>query len=341
MTKNLTLAAILGLAFSTLVAQPTLTTANSVGTAGQEYPVVTGTAFDWAGPAGADQNYGFWMLPPSGNRIYYYLAPSATPSSATVPTATVLSTDGGSDTLFWRTNGQGLELAGERIALVGTTFAYSDAPLELKLPLNYGDTWTDNFSTNFTVSGFAAVRSGTITGHADGYGDIELPNQVLTDVMRVKVRKVTDDQSAIINIHRAEEIHYFFSGIHGHPILKLVLDTTIIGTGNPAVTRRTEWMFGEGQTGIGDVAFEDVVFRAYPNPATGPVDIAFDEAAMPRQLEVVDATGRVVLQRNLSVAPGRTVLNGAFDTSMLNKGMYFVTITRFNGDRAVQRIVVK
>lgn len=341
MTQKLTLAALLGLACTTLVAQPTLTTANSVGAAGQEFPVVTGTAFDWAGPAGADVGYGFWMLPPSGNRIYYYLAPSATSSSATVPTATVLSTDGGSDTLFWRTSSAGLELVGERIALVGSTFAYNDGPLELKLPLSYGNTWTDNFSANFSVSGFAAVRSGTVTGHADGYGDIELPNAVLNDVMRVKVRKVTDDQSAIINIHRAEEIHYFFSGIHGHPILKLVLDTTIIGTGNPAVTRRTEWMFGEGQVGMDEVAYDDVVFRAYPNPATGPVDLSFSEGALPRQLEVMDATGRVVLQRNLAVAPGHTVLAGAFDTSGLNKGLYFVAITRANGDRSVQRLVVK
>ncbi len=341
MIKTVTLAAALGLACTTLVAQPTLTAANSVGAAGQEFPVVTGTSYVYAGPAGANVGYGFWMLPPSGNRIYYYLAPSVTSSSATVPTATVLSTDGGSDTLFWRTGASGLELAGERIALVGSTFAYSDAPVELKLPLAYGGTWTDNFSANFSVSGFAAVRSGTIAGHADGYGDIELPNAVLTDVMRVKVRKVTDDQSAIINIHRAEEIHYFYSGIHGHPILKLVLDTTIIGTGNPAVTRRTEWMFGEGQVGVDEVAYDDVVFRAYPNPATGPVDLSFSEGAMARHLEVMDATGRLVLQRNLTVGTGSTVLAGAFDTSGLNKGLYFVTVIRANGDRSVQRLVVK
>jgi hypothetical protein len=71
------------------------------------------------------------------------------------------------------------------------------------------------------------------------------------------------------------------------------------------------------------------------------VDIAFDEGAMPRRLEVLDATGRVVLQRDLTVAPGRTVLTGAFDTAGLNKGLYFVAILRANGDRSVQRLVVK
>lgn len=341
MTKIHTLGLALILPVGALVAQPTLTSSNSVGNAGEEYPVTTGTSYTTPGPAGADLEYGFWDLAHTGNRIYTYLAPSVTSSSATVPTATVLSTDGGSDTLFWRIGSAGLELAGERIALVGAAFAYSDPPVELKLPCAYGDTWTDIFSANLTVSGFAAVRSGTVNGHADGYGAIELPNAILDDVLRVKVRKVIDDQSAIINIHRTQDIHYFYNGILGHPVLKLVLDTTIIGTGAPAVTKQTEWMYGEGEVGLEEIGYDDVVFRAYPNPATGPVDLAFTTDAKPERLEVADASGRVVLQRNLAGAHAGTVLVGAFDTATLAKGVYVVTVGRADGRRSAQRLVVR
>ncbi|MCB0768625.1 MAG: hypothetical protein KDB95_15555, partial [Flavobacteriales bacterium] len=157
-----------------LLAQPTLTAANSVAAPGQDFPVSTGTSYVYEGGTGAGQTYGFWMLPASGNRTYSYLAPGVTPTSSMIPSATVLTTDGGSDTLFYGIGSTGLELRGERSALAGGAYAYTDPLVELKLPCDYLDTWTDQMAASYVVSGFPVTRTGTISGVADGWGTLEL-----------------------------------------------------------------------------------------------------------------------------------------------------------------------
>ena len=322
---------------SMLIAQPTLTATNSVGASGSEFPIARADNFMDVGASGAAQAYGFW--PASvGNRDYKYLAPSVTPT--TVASATLLTTDGGTDTLFFSFGTDGLERRGEKNSLAGLV-TYSDPVLELKLPLDYGDTWTDNFAASFSVQGIANTRIGTIAGEADGYGSLALPEAIVDDVLRVKVRKVINDQNPFAAIYWSFDTYYFFDGMTGHPVMKMSIDTVIIGAGNPAVTRTAEWMFGPGQVGVTELSYDDVQFTAYPNPATAEVNLSFNNSERAaRSVEIFDASGQLIQQQAIANTGGGLIAS-AFDVSGLAQGVYQVRLSFSDGTRSTQRLVVR
>lgn len=334
-TASTTLFLLAGL----LLAQPTIDPSNNTPLLDADYTVDLGL-YMLPGNAGAGQGYGYWMLESTGDRNYRHHAPSVTPTSALYPTATRLFTDGGSDTLFHKVDANGIELVGERTALAAS-IPYSNGALELKYPCTYGTTWSDIFQANYSVSGFPVARVGTITGNADGWGTLELPEVTFNNVLRVHVRKATQDQSAVINVDRVTHTHYFFTDQVPFPVLKLQVDTSVISGGNPAVSSIAEWMFGPGQVGIAELDPTDVVFTPYPNPADGAVNLSFGTGHdKVRFLEVLDGTGRLVAQRDLGQAPSGDLL-GAFHAGGLSPGVYHIRLSGADGVMGTRRLVVR
>jgi hypothetical protein len=75
----------------------------------------------------------------------------------------------------------------------------------------------------------------------------------------------------------------------------------------------------------------------YPNPTTGRITVAFPTA--PRgtyAASVLDVTGRIVAQQNLSFAGAEADL----DLSQLQNGNYLLSIQGKDGSRHTQRVVV-
>jgi len=322
-----------------LLAQPTLDATNNIPTAGSDYAVSSATTWDFPGTAGADQLFGHWMLVGTGNRNISYLAPSVTSSSAQVPGVNLLSTDGGSDTLFWQGNADGLSVLADKSGL--GFIKYTDPLLELKYPCTFGTTWTDAVNATYVVQGFNVQRTGTVTGNGDAYGTLELPQVALDDILRVKVRRVITDASPIVTIQRISETYYFFSADVRHPVLRLNVDTAIINNGAPAVARDAAWMYGNGNVSVGELDFDDVRFTAYPNPANGPVALSFGNAEHgTRSIELVDATGRLVQQLPL-VQRHTAEVPAAFDASGLAPGLYHIRLVGENGVLGSQRLVVQ
>lgn len=327
------------LASGALLAQPTINASNNVPVAGTEYPSSRADTWVSPGPAGADQLFGHWMLLPVGNRNITYVDPSLSNTSAQVPNVALLSTDGGSDTLFWGLTAEGLEILADLSGL--GLVRYTDPMLELKYPCTFGTTWTDPFLANFTVSGINATRTGTITGNGDAYGRLELPAVALDDILRVKVRRVITDASPVVTIQRRTETHYFFSEDVRHPVLRMDRDTVIIGTGAPAVTLSASWLYGNGNVSVQDIDFNDVRFTAYPNPAKDVVNLSFGSAEHgTRSIELMDATGRMVQQVPL-VQRNSTEVPAAFDASGLAPGVYHIRLLGENSVLGSQRLVVQ
>jgi hypothetical protein len=273
------------------------------------------------------ETYGCWMLLEASNRDVMFLNPSVTPTSAIVPTAEVLSTDGGADTLFWNSDANGLFLVGERTL---ASFAYSDPVKELAYPCTFGTTWTDNGSATFVISGFNVVRSVSLTGEGTGYGTLQLPSGSVDDVLRVSVRKQVTDQS-FASVLRISNVTYFFVDTVEYPILSLSVDSLIISGGAPGVTFSNRWMYGQGILGVEGVSASDITFTAYPNPTNDllTLPVAVNGAAT---CEVVDAAGRVVLTRTLgaSAATHQLPVNG------LPAGMYTARIIDQDGLRTTR-----
>ncbi|MBK8614402.1 MAG: hypothetical protein IPN85_13180 [Flavobacteriales bacterium] len=165
------------------------------------------------------------MLEEASVRDIKYIDPSETTSSNLMTDEDVLSTDGGSDTLFWNSDATGLFLVGERTL---ATFPYTDAVKELVYPCTFGTNWTDIGSASYIVAPFSAVRSVTVEGSADAYGNLQLPERRVNNVLRVSVRQTISDVSAFLNVDRVTHITYFFVDTVQYPLLK-----TSNGFGHP------------------------------------------------------------------------------------------------------------
>ncbi len=346
MTTRFTLTSFSALLLASVSAQPTLNMANNgpmpVGAPFAVSSYDNATQNYDSGSAGMDELYGFWMVPSTGvgtgNHDQFFVAPSVTPTSASIPGTTVISTDGGSDSTFWKVDATGAEQIGVRSALEGVV-AFTDGAVELKYPCSFGTTWTDNFAASYSISGIAVTRAGTINGIADGYGTIQLPALEIPNVLRVKVRKVANDVSAIASIRRTFDTYYFYQEGVRFPLMMTSLDSVTISGGSPTIVFSMEWLYGAGSVGISDVAADQVVFTPYPNPTNGQLDLrASADVKDLHSVEVLNATGQLVMQVNKR---GTASMSSVLDMSALPAGVYQVRVTQVDGRQGVRSVVLQ
>lgn len=316
------------------MAQPTIDLTNNRPVDGQQFPVRTLASWNWQGPAGADVDYAFYDLFSTGNRTYFTHPASFTPTSASIPTANVITTDGGVDTLFWNYTTDGLYQVGARTS-VELTSNYTDPILELKYPCTYGTTWSDVTVATYNTPLGSASRTGTITGHADAYGALGISEVYEPNILRVKVRRDLSDVAALASTRRITNTYYFFREAVAWPLLKLTIDSLSINNGGYSVSKEAQWMGGSGGVGLDEFTADDVMFTPYPNPTSGTVDLRASALEV-RNIEVLDAAGREVIVAGRSTASGA---NAVLDLAGLPAGVYHVRITTADGRRATQRVV--
>jgi len=317
-------------------AQPNLTAGNDVPLNGDQFAVRNNSTFLSPGPAGANVQFNYWDMLENGGglqNIRWFNA-SVSPNSSLVPSATLLSTDGGADTLYWAVTANGLEQVGARSALYNATINYTDPLLELKLPCTYQTSWTDNHSASYSVSGFPVSRVGTITGIADAYGILQLPNNFFHNVLRVKLRRSITDAAAIVTTLRKETVYNYYEEGGRYPRLHLRIDSVQINGGAWAVTRRAEWQGNAYAVGLDENLTDAEVFTAYPNPATNAFTVSAPYTAGSR-LEIADAAGRVV--RSVNLVGERPTIG----VEQLPAGIYHLSLISATGHRREQRLVVQ
>lgn len=328
----LLLTSLAGAAF----AQPTLTQGTHVPAAGQDFAVLTAPGYTSDGPVGANVDMDYWnmLIPNTGNRPWKFRAAAITPTAVQIPTANLLSTDGGPDTTFWNSTASGLYHVGSRTQLEGI-IPFTDPLLELKFPCTYGTTWTDAMTANYVVSGIIPVtRIGNITGIADAYGTLRLPEAgVVTNALRVKVRREVNDNSAVANVVRIANVHNFYSPTLPYPVLQLTEDSVRIGTGAWTVVKAAQWIGNGFIVGVDENDLEAVSFTAYPNPVSEVLSVILPEGGA-FDAEVLDAAGRIVLQRRLSAD------RASVDVQGLTSGTYLLRIRTSGSAPVVQRFVV-
>ncbi len=340
MMLRYTASAFLLIGATAVVAQPTLTVATSVPVPPLDVPLITSTTnYLDPGPAGANVDYHYWnmLTVPTGNKIIYYRDASVTSTSAAIPAAELISTDGGNDTSFWAVTTNGLEQVGVRTDLEGT-ISFTDASLELKLPCTFGTTWSDALGANYIVSGIISVtRIGTITGIGDGYGTLSMPGNVtLPTVLRVKVRRDVSDNSAVANVHRIANIHYYYIPTLPHPYVTLTQDSVQIGTGAWTVAKSATWQGNPFLVGMEDINPDDFTFNAYPNPVSEMLSVTFAQGATTNvRIELIDATGRMVSRQSVS---GGT---GTIDTKGFAAGVYSLRVSAGEQLLGTRRITVQ
>ncbi len=336
MRRTYTPSALALLLSTPLLAQPTLNQSNNTPTNGAEYSINNNSSWSWAGPTGADVDFGFYDLISTGQRTYFVHDASVTSSSASVPSANRITTDGGQDTLFWNFAADGMYQVGAKTALELLS-NYTDPILELKYPCTFGTTWSDITVASFNTPVGLAERTGTITGTADAYGELGLAGVVYPNVLRVKVRRNLNDVAAVASYRRITTNHYFFEEGTAWPVLKLTLDSVSINNGGFSVTRTAQWIGGAGGVGITDLNVDQVNFTPYPNPTTGQVDLGMGTEEL-RAVELYTSAGALV---NAQVRTINGTTNRAVDLSGLPAGLYALKVTSLDGRTGTRRIVVE
>ena len=89
--------------------------------------------------------------------------------------------------------------------------------------------------------------------------------------------------------------------------------------------------------GIDDNVFKATDVTLYPNPATGPVKIAYNGTQTIKNVTVTDMNGKVILKQ----AGGPINSDIQLDTQHLSVGMYFVNLTIDTGDSIIKKLIIQ
>lgn len=280
------------------------------------------------GNAGANQTWDLSSLSSSGTT-------TSTISASTTNGANMLIDNGTGNLVYENISSAAQEIKAIYSAGNNVTITYSNGEKVFQFPFTYNATYSDSFRATFTTNGYPAVRSGNGMGTVDGYGTLILPNQTITDVVRVNYQQDyydTIDIGSPYIIHYTTNNYYWFrAGTHfvlatlsdanfGGQTSQYGLYTNAINVGIPRI---------EGVKGINILG----------NPVQSQLNFTI-EANDSKEIEysLVDLSGQVVYQTNTTtVLPGSNRLS--INTDNLAKGMYALKIS--NGDNFISKLIIK
>lgn len=302
-----------------------------VGPYVQALPPGEGVLFDHSGITPTGQVTGRWR------------SPSEYSDPAEQPDATLMFTREDGDTLFYRTSGEGLERVGERRDLLGqfdVKVAYTDGPLEVKMPLEFGAAWTDAILANFDVDGTAGTRNGSINGIADAYGTVRIPGGFEGQALRVRTVLTETIAVGFVQLDHRRHEHLYYVPLVNAPIMRMVTDTLEATSPFPLtqVISFTEWL-DESLLSVDAVEADPFGLQVFPNPASDRVEVVFRGLGAMAGIELVDLTGAVHHREplgNVMVGEQRRVL----DVSRLASGLYLLRIMAADGTQSTQRLMV-
>ena len=319
----------------------TLTTVGNVPMVGTSFPMWSG-AFTDPGPAGAGQTWNFSALTTGTGVIYDCIDPATSVHASLFPTAAYAITNSVSDTLFYTTTANGIELVGEDITYVAfdVQAPYGDQLLTLKLPATMGTNWTDNLASNYVIDGIGpTTRTGVIVGNADASGVIQMPYGDVYGTLRVHTRLQQADDAGVSQATRNRDEWAWYNEWSKFPLVRIWADTiNITFPGVTQVVRTTEWL-DVSVAGLHAPASNAFGLEVFPNPANDMVTLTF--GAFEREgmtLSVSDALGRSVIHNQLG-----TLSTGFHRHEMalgeLPPGCYSVLLMDATGARSVVRLV--
>lgn len=324
-------------------AQITLTSANNQPVNGTSFSAHRG-AYVAPAAAGAALLFDFSAAAPTSVVAYQWQDPAGLPNGAQFPSAQVALTNGGADTVFSTSTANGMERVGDTqtlaVVLMGLeyhfTTAYSDAILDLALPITYGNApWTDLFSGTFVVEGNTATRNGSITGVADAWGWLIMPGGADTvEVLRVKTRIAESIplnlSGVLLPVTHVRNTHAYYPMWGKYPLVSTVSDSLSSMLVNQNYSY-TEWL-DNSAVGVVEAPAAGVELRVFPNPAAEEVVVPAEMHTV-QELAVYDDQGKPVL-KELMAGPA------TLDVRQWKAGLYQVVITDLKGRQRTARLVV-
>ena len=336
-------------------AQPTLTHANFVPAIGETqlyYIADTNTVLD--NTTGANVVFDYSLMRSYGlTQTQYFIDPTTTPNTTDYPTATFTDTTGGfpgnmkynqdfTDSLTII----GLVLEINTFGSVVAKYDY-DPEIIMKFPFNYGDSFTDTYSGQFTSPSapIPTNGSGTVSVTADAWGKLFLPmTPPIDSVLRVvRIENLLTDTIFLQPFYPdimpipvdATQISYYKPSISKNPLISFI---TAIVNGDTSINVVSQYpMYGVGVKEIED----NNMIKLFPNPSVNDATMlsfklennAFVKVNL---LNTLGQHVKAIFDGNLQ--KGQHQLN--VKIANLSKGLYYVNIN-INDQNTVKKLVVE
>lgn len=329
------LSAVLLLLCTSLLAQPVFTAADFAEVPGYQVPLYVGDYYA-PGPANTTFNLNRSNSVLGAAAEAFNVTPQSTPYAGSFPGANYASR-GLIDTTsftYGLLNETGLYQYGNYSPT--SHLILNNPELLLRLPMDFGDSWSDTWSGAGVNQGQSYSRSGTTTGTYNGVGTVQTPFGTFTNVARVQVEQNYFDvvDELLIN-YTSLNVYYFIQGFNRAIFTSSRLWVDIGFTGQQELLQQFSTFADPGAVGIAEVA-DPFGLSVFPNPADDQVELTFATApTRTMDVDLLDAAGRILQQHRLAPAAIRHTLHVAD----LSAGTYLVRVTDGEAQRVLPLMV--
>lgn len=282
------------------------------------------------GTGGTGKTWNYSGLSNSGTAVIApYAAATGTLYASSFPTSNLSLAQGTSAIAYYKTSPTSFDMLG-----IGTSqyiVIYSDPMQQMRFPMSYNFTYTDNFKATYSANGIDVRRSGFVTDTVDGSGTIILPgNKTVHDVLRLHVFQYIIDSFFMsgtllqMSISNVETWNYVSAWLPGQNLFSY----SEILTGTQFLTSASYYNGTLAGISNNDVLSNQKI-SVYPNPASNRLFINANEAKI-SNIMIRDLNGKEVLNTNSFIE--------GIDISGLNSGIYFIQITNDDGTYSSQKM---
>ena len=212
----------------------------------------------------------------------------------------------------------------------GISYPYADSEEFYPFPFEYGQTHLDSSYNQLNIQGVLVNRTIITNSAFDGYGTLNLPNQVsYDDVCRISLYRFIEDISKTGTTTMIVDQTLFMQNGIAIPLVAHSL-ITINTDGDVMDFDVMEFLLSYT---VDAEEVEEDQFAMFPNPASDRVTLKW--FAGESSIDVYDAYGRVV--ERIQPTPGFPVV--AFDVSGWEAGVYTVSLTKTEGNKTKKLVV--
>ncbi len=329
------------------ISKDELETSNAVGTTSTSNFDSTLTAAD-IGSTGSS-SWDFSSLVPTFSYTTACVDPSASPYGGSFPSSTICRkytfSMMGFESNNWLFNSvddggfylDGIVTATQAVAgfSVSSTTTYSPSENQLKLPLTYGTSWTQDYSyTTVSSTGGPAITTNLHTVNTvDAFGSLVLPGGTTVEALRMK-RDEQSVTSSIAGSKYSRTIGYIFYTESGFSISVSSADTLQPDHGVINVSG-AGWITGDVTASREEnlsIPADFYLGQNYPNPFNPTTTITY---RLPENsltlLRVFDALGREVAML-VDRQQGAGAYAATFDGTKFPSGVYFCRLDAQGSD---------
>lgn len=303
------------------------------------------------GSAGGNGAWNFSSLQSAGPSLTInYISAAGTPYAQNYPNATLASVvdDGGFITYGY------FSIASDRLTSYGSAgeeflIQYSDPEVQMITPLNYNDTFSDQFRGTMTGDGFIVRTTGSISVINDSYGLITLPDGRTLPAARVKFVRENFDTTYVSGIPfmtsslRIISYEWFIAGTK-FPVVQIAYYRQNTN-GTVTTLKKVEYNPGSpsavDERELGGMTSSFVLDQNFPNPFNPATTISFTLATRGRvSLTVYNTIGQVVATL-VDEELGEGLYAVPFDAQGLASGVYLYSLRLGDEVRTRKLMLVK